>query len=800
MRAKPVLALLLLSAATLLFEISLTRLFSVAQFYHFAFMIVSLALLGNGASGTVVAVVPRLARLAPGAAVGRPALATAPAILAAYALINSLPFDSFSIAWDRMQVVLLALHYVALAAPFFLTGLAVSLALAADPGAAPRTYAANLLGSALGCLLALFAPSFAGGEGTVVIAAGLAAAAGAVAWDERGRPRIAGRAFAALLIAFALIDAGLRASGHPLPRLALQLSPYKSLSYALQFPGAKTVYTRWNAYSRVDLVRSAGIRSLPGLSYRYLGPLPAEDGVLVDGDDLSPVVQPGGDQAWADYLPAAAAFRLRPDANALVLEPRGGLDVTAALALGARRVTAVEMNPLIVEAAGAVYRDPRVQVAQETDRSYTRRSSETFDVVVLSLVSGYHPVRSGAYSLAEDYRYTVEAFDDALARLEPDGLLVVTRWLQDPPSECLRAFALAVTAVERAGGDPGAQIIAMRGYNLAALLVKRSPYTRAELAAVRSFAAERAFDLTYAPGLRADESNRYNVLRKSVYYEAYTALLAARPREAFYAAYPFDVTPPTDDRPFFGHFFRLSQAGEVAAEVGKTWQPFGGAGYFVILALLVLAAVAAAALILLPALAARRGPRRPASTGSTPYFALIGLAFLLVEIPLIQRFILFLGQPGYAFTTVLFALLLFSGLGSRVSEHVPLQLALPALVVTALALPAALSPLFAAALGLSLVARLALTVAVLSPLGLLMGIPFPAGLRHFLGNDGDAGLIPRIWAVNGAASVISAVLAALLALSFGFTWVLHLGAGCYAGAWLTVLATARRGPAPRPAP
>jgi hypothetical protein len=805
--------LFLLSAASLIFEINLTRLFSIAQFYHFAFMIVSLALLGFGASGTFLAIFPKITRTGPERGLSWLSLAAGIGMLGAYLLTNWVPFDSFSIAWDRKQVLILILHYVVLALPFFFSGMATGLLLSQFPRATGQTYAVNLCGSSLGCLAALVIPARLGGEGSAVLSSGMAALAAVIsAMPLVLRGRFTGQRWilalfgvpALGLLSFWLFYSGIRLSGRPaLHALDLHLSPYKGLSYALQVPQAQLIYQSWNAFSRVDVVRSPGIHSLPGLSYRYLDALPAEDGLLVDGDDLSPVVYPASHLGFTADLPAAAAFFLRPGAEALVLEPRGGLDVLTAVDLGAQRVTAVEVNPLILAAASPVYALSRVRVVIESDRSYIRRSKEGFDIIVLSLGSSYHPVRSGAYSLLEDYRYTVEAFQDILARLNPGGLLVVTRWLQTPPSEYLRAFALAVTAVERSEGDPASQIVAYRGYNTGTLLVKKGPFTSGELEEIGEFTATRAFDLVYTPNLLPEQTNLYNVLPEPLYYLAFKALLETSPRQAFYASYPFDITPPDDNHPFFGHYFKWSQAGQVLAEFGKTWQPFGGAGYFVILALLGLSLFLAALLILLPAVAAMR-PKAlgvlgvSGFEGAPPlvltYFGWIGLGFLMVEIPLIQRFILYLGHPAYALTTVLFSLLLFSGLGSHWSQRIHLKWALAALVACLLGLPLFLPTLFAQTLGLPQSLKLGLTVLALAPLGFLMGIPFAGGLSLLASRDQDASSTPRgrsfamIWAVNGVASVVSAVLAALLALTFGFGWVLLLGAVCYAGAGLTLMA------------
>jgi hypothetical protein len=780
--------LFLLSAAALVFEINLTRLFSVAQFYHFAFMIVSLALLGYGASGAFLAIAPRFGQAEPRRTLSGLALAAAASILGSYLLTNWLPFDSFSIAWDRRQALILGLHYLALATPFFFCGLATAVLLAVDPPHTGITYAANLAGSALGCILALAAPNLLGGEGTVALSSALAAVAALVA---RPRRFLTVLAFGGLLFAC-------------LPLMELKLSPYKGISYSLQYPGAEVIYQRWNSFSRIDMLRSPGVRSLPGLSYRYLHAPPAEDGLLVDGDDLSPIVLPGYQAEVFAWLPGAIAYELRPDARALVLEPRGGLDILTALELGAQSVIAVETNPLIVQAAATVYTRPSVHVVIDSDRSYLRRSHVSFDVIALSLTSAYHPIRSGAYSLAEDYRYTVEAFQDALMRLEEGGLLVVTRWLQNPPSEELRTFALAVSALERSGGDPHSQIVALRGYNTATLLIRNGAFTAEEMQTIRQFTSQRAFDLVYAPGLRPEETNHYNRLPEDTYTQSFKALVEAQPRENFYATYPYDVRPPTDDHPFFGHFFKWSQAGQMLAEMGKVWQPFGGAGYFVVLALLLLAILAAASVILLPmgilhfahpaTLPTAGGTLGPGGLSLIGYFGLIGLAYLLVEIPLMQRFILFLGHPAYALTTILFTLLSFSGLGSQMSACMPskgLQPALGVLVMLLFIGPALLPSIFNLTLGLPLALRMGLTVLLLAPIGILMGLPFPLGIRQGIeklpARTESSRLIAWAWASNGAASVVSSVLAALLALSFGFTWVLHLGALCYAGAWLIAM-------------
>jgi hypothetical protein len=769
------LGLALLSAAAIAFEVTLTRLFSVTQWYHFAFLAVSVALLGYGASGTVLSLVPSWSR--PPVARRASTIATlfAAGVVAAYLCLNYLPFDSYRIAWERIQILYLALYYLALAIPFFCAGLVIGLLLAAHPECAARLYAASLLGSAAGALLPLAVlPSL--GEGIVLLVASLGLLA-SLAFRFRvsfGRALLLAGGCLLLLLAWNLP-----------PIFRLQLSPYKGLSQVLRFPDAEVVLRKWNAFSRVDRVASSAIRSAPGLSLSYPGELPEQDGLFVDGDDMSPVLGDPDLNGFTDYLPQALAYQLRPGARTLLLGPRGGLDVKVALSQGATSLVAVEANPLLVQAATEVYDSERVDVKTEDGRSYAHRTTETFDVVHLALGDAYRPLTSGAYSLGERYDLTAEAFEDYLDRLEPGGLLVVHRWLQLPPSETLRVGVVAVEALRRAGaGDPAAQLVVLRGLQTGLVLVKNGAFDSYELEQVRAFARLQGLDLVVLPGMEVAEANQYNVLAEPVYFRAFQQLLTDP--EVLYAEHPYDVQPATDDRPFFFHFFRWTQTRAVLQQLGRTWQPWGGSGYFVLVALLGVALLASAILVLLPLASARseaidlKGPKARALA----YFGLLGIGFLFVEIPLMQRFILFLGQPIYAFTAVLAALLFFSGIGSLAAAKLSPRFTLPLLFGVILLYPLGLPLLFGAALGASLTGRLVVTCLSLAPLGFLMGIPFPGGLEWL--RVRAPGLIPWAWAINGCASVLASILAAMIALSTGFSWVLAAGATAYGLAWLAL--------------
>lgn len=796
----------LLSAAMLLLQLALLRIFAVQQFYHFAFMAVSLALLGNGAAGSLLSLRGR-----PFAPTGL-CLAFGATTVAAYLTINYLPFDSFSIAWDRRQVFYLALYFLAVAVPFLCAGLLIGgeLMAAGSGGAGShRIYGANLIGSALGSVGSLLALAQLGGEGTVLLAMVLGAAAGLCfvgvrEWEfaaDTDRVSIpTGRQHATTIALIATALAGLGALLRPPAFLAQQLSPYKTLSVLTQTLDARHTLTTWDATARVDVVESSTIHILPGLSLMSPVGAPPQVGLMLDGDNLIPItgLSPDSEEATllAGALPGSVAYHLRPRARTLVIEAGTGMDVLLALASGAEQVTAVEDNALVIAAVRdqygefthGLYRDPRVRVVHQAGRVFVRQpGQERYQVITVALTDPHRPVTSGAYALTENYLYTVEAFVDTLNALDEEGLLVVTRWLQTPPSECARTFGMLAAALAATGRDPATHLIAFRTLRTITILAGLRPFSAAEIETVRDFLRQRNFDAVYFVGIQPDEVNRYNVLAEPAYYNLFTALLADPERT--YAGYYFDIRPPTDNRPFFFHFFRWRQTPEIWAQLGMAWQPFGGSGFFVLVALLLLVTVSAAVLIVGPLLLRRRVV---AVTQLAPlplwrlrvflYFAALGLAFLLVEIPLAQRFILVFGQPVTALAVVIFTLLLFSGLGSLSMRRWSLRTGL-ALLVFAIALyPLLLGPVSDLALRWPEWGRAALAILVMAPLGYLMGLPFASGLR--LVEQHDPALVPWAWAINGSFSVISSVLAVMVALTWGFAAVLWLGAAAYAVALL----------------
>lgn len=385
----------------------------------------------------------------------------------------------------------------------------------------------------------------------------------------------------------------------------------------------------------------------------------------------------------------------------------------------------------------------------------------------------------------------------------------MTRWVQTPPSEEIRAWAAAVTALEATGKSPAGRLAALRSLNTLTILAKPDGFTAADVSALREFAAARRFDITYGPGVSVAEANRYHVLPTDVHREAFIALLDPRERRTFLRTYAFAVSPIRDDRPFFFHFFRWNQVPQILSTLGRTWQPFGGGGYLVLFALLLILSALGAGLILAP-LRIRPGglstvPLSPPNDRGPralvfAYFLALGFAYLLVEVPLLHQMVLLLGFPTYAVAAILSMLLIASGVGSlAAAQWQPpvrrmLLLLAAGIVVAAWALPGILQ----AGLGLPTGMRVVLIGGVMVPPGILMGMPFPAGIR-LLGRRNPT-LIPWAWGINGCASVVASVVAAILQLEWGFRMVLALGGVAYLGAGLALRATAGRGGRRAPTP
>jgi len=799
----PLLSIALISGAALAYEILLMRLLSIIHWHHFAYMIISVALLGYGASGTFLALSRNRLKGRFNSVFIINAVLFGLTSVACYLLAQALPFNALEVLWDPQQPLWLMGIYLLLFIPFFCAANCICLSFSEFPRQLHSVYCFDLLGAGIGAMAAiaalfLFMPMT---SLSAIAILGLFTALVAMLELKSGNrwQRIA------LLMAIALIAVSTYG-------LELKLSQFKGLSQALSVQGAAQMDNRSSPLGLLTTVESPGVpfRHAPGLSLNAPGEPPEQLAVFTDGDGMSVITANRGPAEaldYLDYVTSALPYHiLAPSLKGrapavLVLGAGGGSDVLQALHLGASRVDAVEVNGQLIELvrqefgefSGFLYADPRVRVHLSEARGFVAASPQQWDLIQIALLDSFGASAAGLHALSENYLYTVEAFKEYLRRLRTGGILATTRWIKLPPRDGLKMFATAVAALEQSGiTNPSDHLVLIRGWNTSTLLVRNQPFTDNELDQLRQFCRERWFDLAYYPGILERETNRYNQLQQPWFYQAAKNLLDDR-REAWFREYKFDLRPATDDRPYFFHFLKWGSLAEIFSLRGQGGLPLLEQGYLILVATLVQAVLASLVLVLLPLLIDRRGRQKKQSGlwRVFVYFLAIGFAFMLVEIAFIQKFILFLSHPLYAVAVVLSAFLMFAGLGSVISgrwaNKSPLYPVVAGIAMLALLYLYLLPPLFQQLISLPDSAKIGISAALIAPLAFLMGMPFPLGLSQVA--QISPSWVPWAWAINGCASVMGAVLATLLAIHAGFMVVVLVAVLLYFLAAATAMKT-----------
>ena len=784
------LAIALLAAASLAYQILLMRFLAIVHWYPFAAMIVSLALLGHGVSGTVLAFVARWAHTRFHWLFACCACGFGLAAPLCFALAQRVPFNGLELVWDAGQLPRLALIYLLLALPFFLAATCFGLAFAARGERIPRLYAADLVGAGLGAVSAIVLLYALSSSNALRTVAGAGIAAGALALLDAGASR---RQWVVPLLAVLVLG--------PLPSTWLTPRPndYKGLARALTVSGARIDFERSGPLGLLTVVDNpiVPLRHTPGVSLTYTEEPPPQLALFVDADSLSAIPARRVDEAgFLAHDTAALPYALREHARVLVLGAGGGSAVLQALSLGARGVEVVELDPAVValvrdrygEYTGGLYADARVQVHIGDARSWLRGAGSDYDLIVFPLSDSAGGAGAGVLAAADSFLLTIEALRDAYARLSPGGLIAATHWEKEPPRDALKRFATSIAMLRAEGvADPGAQLVLIRGWQTSTMLIKRGAFGAAELAAIARFSETNGFDAAWHAGLDPALTNRFHRVETPWLADGARALLGSE-ASRFVAQYKFDLSPATDDQPFFHDFFRWSALPEL-------WRlrEHGGAalldsGYLVLIACAVQALPLSLLLILAPLARLRRDAAQAPLWRPAIYFSSIGLAFLFVEIAALSRYTLLVGHPLIAATVVLGTMLVFAGLGSAcgarwIGRRRAGFVVFGALVAVLLLSQALLPILTSQVAAWPTSARLALAVGTLAPLAFLMGLPFPLGLSRLAATA--PALVPWAWGINGCASVLSALLALLLAIDFGYGVVLLAAAALYA---LAVLA------------
>lgn len=725
-------------------EVSITRIFSAAIWYHFAFVAVAVALVGLGASGLVVQY---------GQKKIKENWTQNLAIFSAWGITIFIPITLFVMHSLASQVIYLPLFMILFAVPFFFIGIIISAAFNAFSRVAGKLYAADLIGASAGALLVVLFLIMTGGEGTTLIVGMIAAISATIfSWIAKSAKK---KIISLIFVAFA---ASLLFTNFSTQIFAIPTDPtaHKDLPiYLREHPGSKIVKTQWNSFSRIDVVE--GGKGNEGLVAK----------IFIDGGAGTNIISWDGNlesrqelPTWMQYLP----FKMIQDPEILVIGSGGGRDVVAALVSGSKDVTSVEINPIIFETvkgygdkAGNVYTQPYVDAHVDEGRSFVTRSSEKYDIVYIPFVDTWASVSSGGLSVSENFLYTEEGFQQYYDHLTDRGKIVTVRWLIDSPR-----FVSTFTKLLEQNGVPQEEaykhliMVTSDSYtedpSVTMVIFSKAPFTDKEI----SFLSESFASHGYKPILMPGQTMM----------EPYPALLNGEIElEQFYDLFQTKVYPVTDDNPYFLSFEKPLPA--------------------VVEALLYASFVIVALFLVMPFAWVRRSGRESqlGISSMIPYFAALGMGFILIELAMMQKLILLIGNPTMTFAILLFTLLLSSGSGSLVSSKIirnntrNLVFVISGIAALGMLYVALLPSIIYSTISEPFEVKAMISIAVLAPIGFLMGMPLPTGMR--LLKEYRPEYIPWMWAVNGAFSVLGAVLSIMLGIMYGSSEAMILGISIY---------------------
>jgi SAM-dependent methyltransferase len=774
------LALFLLSAGLIGFQLEQMQLLALLQWHHFAYLVISVALLGFGAAGTCLALFREtLHRHLP---VLLPLLLYGCAMTMAMALpvlqgtVNRFDLGLLPVAPGQAAMLLLAQGVFLLV--FFLGALPLGLLFVSHSSRIGSLYCANLIGSGAGAVGIIVLMYFLLPQRLPGLTALLCWLAGLLVTPFRRLWPLPAAALSLALIAAMVLHP-------PIPHP----SQYKAISRTLDLPGAVVVRNQPGPQGLVQMITAPNLRYAPGLSLTYSGEVPAvRSALFINGDWFGAVLEKGGSllDASASALPYAIIAK---PARVLVLEAGTGTDIIQALHRGAAEVTAVEQQREALELAmagqGPEIAGPpaggAIRFAYLSPRTWLALDREQYDLITLPVV-GTFGGSAGLFAMQEQYLLTKEAFAEIWHHLKPDGLLRVSSWLDSPARNPLRLAATLAETLAAAGVDPAAHLAAVQGWDMITFVVKRSPFTPAEIEQVRAFCEQLQFDPVLPAGVRSEMRQRYHFSADTSFLTHLDSLFSEPRRLELYDRYPFNLQPVSDNRPFFSQFLRWRDIPRLFRLLGERTLPFLELGYFLVLLSFAQMAAAAGLLILAPLLRLGLPGKKGVQRWTIPFFSGLGLGYMFFEMVMIHELVLYLGHPIIAAAAVIGTLLLFSGLGSLSSARLPAGLANHALAAALVAILLLLFHLLLQSLLLKTIAlpaggKALVGLALIAPPAFVMGMPFPLGLARLAGLDKNQAA--WAWGINGSVSVVSTGLAAIVAVEMGFSAVLLLAAAAY---------------------
>lgn len=771
----------LLSLSSLAFEVLLARVFSISQWNHLSFMVISITLFGFAAGGTFLNII--------GTRINgweKKLSATGPleiftilytvAAMTAFMVLNRIPLDYFRLPLEPVQALYLLTVYLFLALPFFFTGTVVSLTFASFPEKTGPIYFASMIGSACGAVIpALFLPFV--DEGNLIIYAALIPLAAVVfrapnpIVEHPSSKNIFLNPWTLQLCSLGIVLAAtvlVMTQGDTLVRV--NPSPYKALSQTLQFPRTRVVETVTGIRGRFDSVKSPYTRFAPGLSLKFTGRLPDQMVTFRDGD--SPVFfydpLPRSGESACRFTLFYSGYLLNPAIeNILLIQRGGGSSIPCAKASGINKITIVEQQPQI---ASNIRRHYNIPVDNENPRAFLARSHQRYDIIH---IENWGTSLPGVAALTQDYLFTTDSLSEYFTHLTEKGVLIISRKLLLPPSDAIRLWAGVYESLRSLGAkNPEQHMAVLRNWSHFTLIVSKQPIDDA--ASLLDFAQRMNFDMVYMPGISRNMVNRFNIFDTPHHFLEISRLADAYrsgTEKLYFETYPLDVSPQTDNRPFPYRFLKWTRLKALYKMTGSRFYSLFMSGELVVPVVFLEAFGISVLLLVLSFFTIPRNTRK-VYFPHILYFLSVGAGFMFVELFFIKEYIFVFDDPVLSLTVVLAGILVFSGLGGYCSQRIRpknLSYALAALISVLIFMSFTLNPILDRIQGFSTISRYLLCLILLIPPGFLMGLPFPLGMQYLLNLPSQRAYA---WTANGCASVLASVASAQIALSFGISEIL----------------------------
>ncbi len=777
------------SAAIIAFQLALMQLISIVQWHHFAYMIISIAMLGFGASGTLLALArEKLLRASEWLV---PLLMTISGLCMMVAFdvtrLEVFQFDVYLLFQERSQLPILAANYIIFFIPFFAGALAIGIIFIKYAGQIGTYYFSNLIGSGAGGIMVLLLFGHLFPQQIPPLVGLLSVFSGLLSMSARYRAGHVLLAGVALLVAVFLVHK----PGH------IPISQYKSLAQSLNLPEAEIIHSQPDIHGLIDVVESPALRFAPALSLSFTGEVPVKKNIFVDGNfyGVIPNFEKGQQSHILNYTTGQLPWVMGERNHVLMINAGEGAPLAQAFSHNPTHVDAIIPNAGVVslmqeefaEVSGKLFLHDDLEIHTMEARSYLASLEKAgYDLIVLPQQEAFGGT-AGLHALEENYTLTMESFELMWEHLSPEGVVAVSAWTDYPSRTNLKLLATLVQTARNQGiEEPEAHLAAVRSWGTITFVLKKTPLRDQEIDAIREFAGKHYFDPLLLPDISPDERQRFNSIEDDDFFTYVDRIVAGD--KGFLDTYGFMIHPATDNKPYFSQFLKLGNLHKLSDMFGGQQVPFLELGYLVVIVTLAQSTLLALLFIILPLLRLRKS--RQGKSGTLLYFGALGVGYMFVEIILIQRFVLYFGHPVYALSAVISTMLIASGAGSLTSGKVPATPKSPALIgiiITSMLLfyTFFLTPILQNTIASPIAFKVLISLVLIGIPSFFKGMMFPLGIRYLSGYDPSQ--TPWAWGINGSFSVISTSLAMLIAVERGFMAVMTIAVICYALAFAVFL-------------